>query len=283
MLNVTLQDDRRLIVPLADALDEGVFGGKAVQLGVAIRSGLPVPEGYALSPAFVAAVSREDAAAVAVLEQVSGQLGLTAVRSSALDEDSAGASFAGAHLSVLAVSGLGATIAAVRAVNESGQHAGARSYRARLGLDSTADMAVVIQSFIDADMAGVLFTRNPVTRADERVVEASWGLGEAVVSGLVTPDRYRFARGGQTLERTLGDKDIAIRPTSGTEAEVRTAEVPVDSDMRGAFCLGDAELAALNRLASDCDRVYGSRGHDIEFAFGGGELFLLQRRPITGA
>lgn len=281
-MNVTLQDDRRLIVPLADALDEGVFGGKAVQLGVAIRNGLPVPGGYALSPDVVAAVSREDAAAVAVLEQVSGQLGLTAVRSSALDEDSAGASFAGAHLSVLAVSGLGAIIAAVRAVNASGQHAGARSYRARLGLDSTAGMAVVVQSFINADMAGVLFTRNPVTKADERVIEASWGLGEAVVSGLVTPDRYRVARGGQTLERTLGDKDVAIRATRGPEAEVRTAEVPVDSDLLGVFCLGDAELAALDRLASACDRVYGSSEHDIEFAFGGGELFLLQRRPITG-
>jgi pyruvate,water dikinase len=282
MLNATLHDDRRLIVPLADALDEGVFGGKAGQLGVAIRNGLPVPGGYALSPDIVEAVSREDAAAVAVLKQVSDELVLTAVRSSALDEDSAGASFAGAHLTVLAVSGLGAMIAAVRAVNESGQHAGAQSYRARLGLDPTTGMAVIVQSFIDADRAGVLFTRNPVTRADERVVEASWGLGEAVVSGLVTPDRYRVARGGQTLERTLGDKDVAIRPTSGAEAELRTEEVPVDFDMLDVFCLGDAELAALDRLASDCDRVYGSSDHDIEFAFRGGELFLLQRRPITG-
>jgi pyruvate,water dikinase len=282
MLDATLHDDSSSIVSLADALDVGVFGGKAVQLGLAIRNGLPVPRGYALSPDIVEAVSREDAVAVAVLEQVSDELGLTAVRSSALDEDSAGASFAGAHLSVLAVSGLGATIAAVRAVNESGQHAGARSYRAKLGLGSTTGMAVVVQSFIDADMAGVLFTRNPVTRADERVVEATWGLGEAVVSGLVIPDRYRVARGGQMVERTLGDKDVAIRPTSGAEAEVRIEEVPVDLDRLGAFCLGEAELAALDRLASDCDRVYDSSEHDIEFAFGGGELFLLQRRPITG-
>ena len=280
MLNATLHDDRRLIVPLADALDERIFGGKAAQLGLAIRNGLPVPAGYALSPDIVEAVSRQDAAAVAALEQVSDELGLTAVRSSGLDEDSAGASFAGAHLTVLAVSGLGPTVAAVRAVNESGQHAGAQSYRAKLGLDPTTGMAVVVQSFIDADMAGVLFTRNPVTRADERVIEASWGLGEAVVSGLVTPDRYRVARGGETLQRTLGDKDLAIRPTSG--AEVRTEEVPVDADMLGVFCLGDAELAALDRLASDCDRVFGFSGHDIEFAFRGGELFLLQRRPITG-
>ena len=282
MLNATLHDDRRLIVPLADALDERIFGGKAAQLGLAIRNGLPVPAGYALSPDIVEAVSRQDAAAVAALEQVSDELGLTAVRSSGLDEDSAGASFAGAHLTVLAVSGLGPTVAAVRAVNESGQHAGAQSYRAKLGLDPTTGMAVVVQSFIDADMAGVLFTRNPLTSADERVVEANWGLGEAVVSGLVTPDRYRVARGGRMLERTLGDKDVAIRPVISAEAEVRTEEVPVAPDMIGVFCLGDAELTTLDRLASDCDRVYGSSEHDIEFAFGGGELFLLQRRPITG-
>jgi pyruvate,water dikinase len=217
-----------------------------------------------------------------MLEQVSDELGVTAVRSSALGEDSAGASFAGAHLTVLAVSGLGATIAAVQAVSESGQQMGAQSYRARLGLPLNQSMAVVVQRFIDADMAGVLFTRNPVTRADERVVEASWGLGEAVVSGLVTPDHYRVARGGQTLERTLGDKDLAIRLTSDAQAGVRTEEVPVDSDMLGVFCLGDAELAALDRLASQCDQVYGSSEHDLEFAFDGGKLFLLQRRPITG-
>jgi pyruvate,water dikinase len=143
-------------------------------------------------------------------------------------------------------------------------------------------MAVVIQSLIDADMAGVLFTRNPVTGADERVVEASWGLGEAVVSGLVIPDRYRVARGGQTLERTLGDKDVAIRPRSGLSAEVGTEEVPVNADMVDVFCLGEAELKALDRLATACDSIYGSTEHDIEFAFHGGDLFLLQRRPITG-
>ena len=282
MLKAASHDHRELIIPLADAFDGGVFGGKAVQLGLGIRNGLPVPRGYALSPDAVAALSREDPAAVAALERVSAELGLTAVRSSALDEDSAGASFAGAHLTVLAVSGLGATIAAVRAVQQSGQDAGAQSYRDKLGLGSASVMAVVVQSFIDADMAGVLFTRNPLTSADERVVEANWGLGEAVVSGLVTPDRYRVARGGRMLERTLGDKDVAIRPVISAEAEVRTEEVPVAPDMIGVFCLGDAELTTLDRLASDCDRVYGSSEHDIEFAFGGGELFLLQRRPITG-
>jgi pyruvate, water dikinase len=81
----------------------------------------------------------------------------------------------------------------------------------------------------------------------------------------------------------LGDKDIAIRPTRDGSGGGTTEEVPVDPQLLDTFCLGQTELAALDRLASDCDRVYGSTAHDIEFAFRGGELFLLQRRPITRA
>lgn len=270
-----------MITPLADAVDADAFGGKAVQLGAAIRSGLPVPNGYALSAEVVEAVVGRDPAATAALESVSNQLGLLAVRSSAVDEDSADASFAGAHLSVLAVLGRDATLAAVEAVYESGLLAGAQGYREKLGLELSSRMAVVIQALIDADVAGVLFTRHPVTGADERVIEASWGLGEAVVAGLVTPDSYRIARGGHELERTLGDKDVAIRPRSNAGDADPTEEVPVDPDKVDAFCLGDAELMALDALATRCDEVFGSTDHDIEFAFRDGELFLLQRRPIT--
>jgi pyruvate,water dikinase len=270
-----------VITPLADAVDGDVFGGKAAQLGAAIRSGLPVPPGYALSADVAEAVVKRDPAAIAGLDDVSNELGLMAVRSSALDEDSADASFAGAHLSVLAVSGGQAAVAAVEAVYESGLLAGAQGYREKLGLELSSRMAVVIQALIDADVAGVLFTRHPVTGADERVIEASWGLGEAVVSGLITPDHYRLARGGRELERTLGDKDVAIRPQSNTGDGDPTEEVPVDPSRAAAFCLGEAELTALDALATRCDEVFGSTDHDIEFAFRDGELFLLQRRPIT--
>nr|CAA9364353.1 MAG: Phosphoenolpyruvate synthase [uncultured Nocardioidaceae bacterium] len=272
-----------MITSLADAVDENVFGGKAVQLGAAIRNRLPVPAGYALSPEVVEAIARGDPAAIGDLDRVSVELGLSAVRSSALDEDSLDASFAGAHLSVLAVSGLDAMAAAVRAVHGSGRDPGAQSYRVKLGLPLNTRMAVVIQVLIDAEMAGVLFTRNPVSGADERVIEASWGLGEAVVSGMVTPDSYRVARGGAVIERRLGEKDVAIRAVSDPKAETTTEEVSVRPDLVEVFCLGEAELAALDLLASQCERVYGSTGHDIEFAFSNGQLFLLQRRPITSA
>ncbi len=270
-----------MITPLAGAEDEAVFGGKAVQLGAAIRSGLPVPNGYALSPEAAEAVVSGAPEAVAAVERMSAELGLMAVRSSALDEDSADASFAGAHLSLLAVSGADAAVAAVGAVHASGAQPGAQGYRERLGLAASSRMAIVIQALVDADAAGVMFTRDPFTGADERVIEASWGLGEAVVSGLVTPDRYRVAPGGRELDRELGDKDVAIRPGLHVDGGPPTREVELGPELLAAYCLDTAELAALDSLASQCDTVYGSRGHDIEFAFRDGEVFLLQRRPIT--
>ena len=271
---------RSTVTPLAEAVDVDVFGGKAAQLGAAIRCGLPVPPGYALSPGAVQAVVVGDPPAIAAIAEVSDELGLMAVRSSAPDEDSAGASFAGAYLSVLGVSGAEGLADAVRQVHTSGQLAGARTYRATMGLEAGSRMAVVVQQLVDADVAGVMFTRNPVTDADERVIEASWGLGEAVVGGLVTPDRYRVARGGGTLERRLGDKDLAIRLSSDGGGGL-TEEISVDPARAATYCLGEAELIALDGLATRCDEVYGSRDHDIEFAFRDGRMFLLQRRPIT--
>ena len=123
----------------------------------------------------------------------------------------------------------------------------------------------------------MLFTRNPVTGAAERVIEASWGLGEAVVAGLVVPDRFRLDVRGRVLERTMGEKDVALRI-----GPAGTREVAVDAPDVHAPCLDDTQLAALHALAEACDAVYGSREHDIEFAFHGGAVFLLQRRPITG-
>jgi pyruvate,water dikinase len=138
-------------------------------------------------------------------------------------------------------------------------------------------MGVVLQKLVPAEVAGVLFTRNPVTRLAERVIEASWGLGEAVVAGLVVPDRYRLDARGRVLERVTGEKDVALRadPQGLRELAVDPADVH-------APCLDDGQLAALHALAEACDAVYGTTDHDIEFAFHAGAVFLLQRRPITG-
>jgi len=121
-----------------------------------------------------------------------------------------------------------------------------------------------------------MFTRNPMTGAEERMIEASWGLGEAVVAGQVIPDGFRIDPSGKVLERRPGYKKIAIRslPEGGTFEE----QVP--AERVEALCLGDRELTALNRLAARCEEVYGP-ARDIEFAFAGGELYLLQCRAVT--
>lgn len=266
-----------MIRPLAEATDPAAFGGKAVQLGAAIRAGLPVPVGFALSFGQVHATTRGNATALAALQAACRDGRPWAVRSSAIGEDSVAASFAGTHRSVLGVCGFAAVVEAIREVEASGRSSAARAYRARLGLEPTSRMAVVVQELIDADVAGVLFTRNPVTGAAERVIEASWGLGEAVVSGLVTPDRYRLSPTGELLERIVGEKDLQIRRSSGGDPQ----QVLVTPELICAPCLGDGELATLHALAAACDRTFGSVDHDIEFGFRGAAVFLLQRRPIT--
>ena len=266
-----------MIRALAEATDPAVFGGKAVALGAAIRAGLPVPAGFALSSEHVKATACGDPAALAALQALCPGSTPCAVRSSAIGEDSGATSFAGTHLSVLGVCDFAAVVQAVRKVDASGRNPGAHAYRARLGLERNSRMAVVVQELVDADVAGVLFSRNPVTGVAERVIEASWGLGEAVVSGLVTPDQYRLTRTGCLLNVSVGEKDLQIRRSAcgGTE------QVPVAAELIRARCLGDRELAALHALAVTCDRVFESPDHDIEFAFRRGAVFLLQRRPIT--
>ncbi len=267
-------------VPLADARDERAYGGKAVQLGAGIRAGLPVPEGFALAAELVEAVARGDQAARADVGAVFSRLtGPLAVRSSAVGEDSAAASFAGQHATFLNVSGVQAVTEAVEAVWRSAWSESALAYRRRVGAEGQVRIGAVVQQLVAADVAGVLFTHNPVTGADELVVEASWGLGEAIVQGLVIPDRYRIGRGGDVLERTAGSKEVAVR----LQADGDTRHEPVERELVEELCLAVAELRALHELAARCDDVFGSGPHDIEWAFEAGALYLLQRRPVTGS
>ena len=270
------------ICALVDVYDPEAFGGKAVQLGEALRLGLPVPDGFAIAHDVVDAVSRGDRSELdrltAEFEKRCDEWPYWAVRSSAVGEDSCGASFAGIHKSVLGMCGTTALLDAVREVHASAADAGAVSYRDRMGLTTTLRMAVVVQQLVDAEVGGVMFTRNPVTGRDERVIEAAWGLGEVVVSGMVTPDRYVVDAGGHVLERRVGEKDIAVRRVEcgGTREE------PVTGDSVYAPCLRDSDLDGLHLLAKRCDDAFGMTEHDIEFAVMNRRIYLLQRRPITG-
>ncbi len=265
-------------VPLAEVDSEARFGGKAWHLARALRAGLPVPPGFALSTDGVDRLVAGDAEVFALAASELARIGgATAVRSSAVGEDAAEASFAGQHVTVLNVLTPNAFSDAVARIRESAHGAAATAYRRRLGLTGEPRIGVVVQRFVDAECAGVMFCRDPLSGADERVIEAAWGLGESVVAGLVTPDRYRVTRAGDVLLREAGDKDVAVRPRSGGG----THEVDVDDADVGTLCLDDAKLAELHALASACETHLGGP-QDIEWAFAGGVLHLLQSRAITG-
>lgn len=264
------------MTPLIAVHGDREHGGKAAQLGAALRAGLPVPAGFALAADHVDAIARGDAAPAS--DAVAKLGGIVAVRSSAVGEDGASASFAGQHATVLGVTCPRTLVAAIRKVRDSAHAPSALAYRKRLGLDGAPRMGVVVQQIVDADTAGVLFTRNPMTGADERVIEASWGLGEAVVAGMVTPDRYRIARDGAVVERAAGHKDLAIR----LRRDGGTEEIAIDDERAAALCLDDAALAALHALAGRCEAA-APAPIDLEWAFARGALFLLQSRAITRA
>lgn len=266
------------VVPLEHAVDEGVFGGKAAQLAAAMRHALNVPPGLALSADTTARIARADEDAVRALEDGLAAFGdeRFAVRSSALGEDSITASFAGQHKTCLNVRRdevCGAVMEVWRSAT--GQHAVA--YRHQVGLESRgAAIGAVVQTLVPADVAGVVFTRDPISGADERVVEASWGLGEAVVAGQVVPDVYRMTRTGVVLERRAGIKDrvVAADETGGTVIR------DVEEEAARRLCLDDDDLRQLSALADLCEEVFASP-RDIEWAFASDRLWLLQSRPIT--
>ena len=267
----------RAALPLREVHEEAHFGGKAVQLGVALRAGLPVPDGVGLPVELVDQVAAGQAEAVEQCMRVIADVGAVraAVRSSAVGEDAASTSFAGQHLTRLNVTE-DALVEAIIDVWRSGRSDAALAYRTRLGIPGAPRVAVVIQEMVDPVCAGVLFTRNPLDGSDERVIEAAWGLGEAVVGGLVEPDRYRVARGGAVKEAVAGYKDVYIRMLPDGDTE----EAPVESHLVEEHCLDDAQLRMLDALASRCEALFEG-AHDIEWAFSSGRLYLLQRRSVT--
>jgi pyruvate,water dikinase len=265
------------LVPLHDAHHEPAFGGKAASLAAALREGLPVPPGAALGSGFVDLAAAGDGSAIeALLGSAHVPDARLAVRSSAIGEDSPDASFAGQHATKLNVR-KPQLLDAVRLVWHSARTESALAYRAKKGLNPSPRMGVVVQALIEPVAAGVLFTRHPVTGAEERLIEAAWGLGEAVVNGSVVPDRVRLDPEGRVIEVVPGEKDIKVWYGDGDGTE----EMPVDPSLHQQMCLEPPHFDALHDLAARCQRVWGD-DLDLEWALDAeGRIFLLQCRPIT--
>jgi pyruvate,water dikinase len=209
---------------------------------------------------------------------LSGENPVVAVRSSATAEDLPDASFAGQQDTYLNIKGIGNVLDAVRRCWASLWTARAIGYRARrdIGLEGLS-LAVIVQRLVPAEAAGVLFTANPVNgRCTEAVINAAWGLGEAVVGGEVTPDTYTVDKStGEVLKRDIATKTVmTARVNGGT----RTESVP--DGLQQAPVLDDAEAADLVQLGVQIEALYGNP-RDIEWALADGKFAIVQARPIT--
>jgi len=303
------------VIPLRRVTTEAgaLVGAKALNLAAMMRAGLPVPDGFCVTAdayrAHVSALSlaplqRERLAAIR--EAITaGEMArdtadgiraafkglrtpLVAVRSSGTAEDLPGHSFAGLYDTYLRATDADGCISLVKRCWASLWTERAFDYREKNGLASAAPvgqcehdkaaMAVIVQQLVAADAAGVVFTADPVSGSRDRiVVEACWGLGEALVSGKVTPDRFVLGRKDQrVLERSVAVKSVqTVFSPDGT-----TVERPVPPARADKPSISDSVARKLARLALRVEKVFGAP-QDIEWALAGPNLFLLQSRPIT--
>lgn len=317
----------------------GRVGGKSMGLGSMIRSGIPVPPGFAVTTSAYRAMldtdgteadiatllSMADPADVDGLEEISQRIARrildtpmpgdveasiregyerlsemcsvegtadtvgpslpVAVRSSATAEDLPGASFAGQQDTFLWVVGSDSVIEHVKRCWSSLYTARAIAYRIEQGYDhEKVYMSVCIQKMVNARVAGVMFTLNPINGDRSKVaIDASWGLGEAVASGEVTPDNFLVDKIALRIARkTISSKEIEYR---ADPAARRVDRVEVPQERRDLACLSEREVFALTQLARRIEAFHG-RPQDLEWAIDADleapdNILLLQSRPET--
>lgn len=200
-----------------------------------------------------------------------------AVRSSATAEDLSDASFAGQQETYLNVVGIDNVLLQIRNCYASLWGNRAVSYRFHQGYDQTSlAIAVVVQKMVESEKAGVLFTVNPLSQnANEMQINASYGLGESVVSGRVTPDSYIVDKSGRLLETTIGSKETKI-----VYGSKDTVEIAVDEEEQKKRVLDDNEISELVNCGLKIEKHYGMP-MDIEWAVKDGNVYILQARAIT--
>lgn len=270
------------VIPLPEARDIALVGGKAVNLAKMIQAGLPVPGGFVVSTAAFKSAGGADgdipshiAEEIRIAYRAMGSPRVAA-RSSATAEDMADASMAGQYETFLNLDGDDALLEAIKGCWRSMKSERLLAYLENHGIaPERVAMAVVVQRLVPADAAGVLFTADVHTGStDVMCIEAAWGLGEGVVSGAVSPDRIRVCeQDGGVLSYEVSEKTKYL-PAGGRGFE----EVP--SDKRSKACLNHNAILGLWKLSRQVVRFFDGP-QDIEWAIADGQLFLLQSRPIT--
>ncbi|NLV28183.1 MAG: phosphoenolpyruvate synthase [Methanomicrobiales archaeon] len=203
---------------------------------------------------------------------------IVAARSSATAEDLPDASFAGQQETVLNIKGIENLLNAIQTCWASLYGARAIYYRTKQGFEHhTVNIAIVVQQLIPSEKAGVMFTSHPVTGEPLTIIEGSWGLGEAVVSGAVSPDKYVFDRRlERTTDRLVSPKIIEIIP----DGNYGTITRDVESGRQEVQVLSDEEVKRLATYGIVSEEHYGVP-QDMEWAIVGEKIFVLQSRPIT--
>jgi pyruvate,water dikinase len=200
-----------------------------------------------------------------------------AVRSSATAEDLPGASFAGQQDSFVNIKGQKSLIEHVKKCFASLFTARATYYRHKKGFKhKEVSLAVVVQKMVDSDKSGVIFSKDPSYINENTIVEAVWGLGEGIVSGKITPDKYVVSKNLEILDKKIADKKIAITRDSGGKKEV----VKLNEEKSKHQVLKDFQIIKLTEIALKLEEHY-QKPQDIEFAIEGEEIYIVQTRPIT--
>lgn len=288
------------VIPLLSAattLGRHGCGSKAYELSRLMEKGYPVPDGIVLpyvayqrvlenSPVDIGNLQQRLYAAklpfdlLQVLQPAFTTLvhtyGSVSVRSSATAEDLEDASFAGQYETVLNVKTMDELINALKRCWTSLVDARVVSYARKKNVwIEDCQMAVLVQGMVNAEQSGVGFSIHPVKLDDTIVINASYGLGEAIVSGVVTPDTFEYNKLTGELQKELGLKEVKIVFADSGVQELETSFVE-----QTRFCLSDHDIYTLVQTIQKLEQNYQS-AVDVEFAYQNGQLFLLQVRPIT--
>ena len=266
------------------SFDATLVGGKAAHLSRLARMYHRVPDGFCMPVTVMDQAHPLDLRDV-IERAISDLMAchrlpelVVAVRSSAVDEDGAGASFAGQHETYLNIVGADAILQAVARCWESAHAERALDYRRQQGLSvERIRLAVLVQRLVAADVSAVVFSANPVTgNRDEVVINASWGLGESLVGGTVTPDTFVVRK----ADLAVTDRLVSEKQRMTVAVPGGTREVAVPRFLRQETTLTDDQAAEIAQLALSLEAAMGWPV-DVECAYARGQLYLLQCRPIT--